>query len=219
MEYYRGMQIIDSVLFIVNSNALYITVNMLSDLTVRLPRSLDLTRILLSRGTTHPLHTYVCTTILIPLHMQGIYPTITIVLVCLKLAYADQISRAETLARQTVEGPRPCSGNYASSTQRGVTSIAGAMSTEELDTTSHGDDSTAYKLAHVELGGGEPRSVAWPRLGQNGLTRGNMRLRYDPTYSGVGVDSVLAAHEERSLDELEGECKALGPEDGIVHAV
>ena len=97
------------------------------------------------------------------------------------------------------------------------------MSAEGSEPSSHGREITSHNLKSDGLNAAEnlgvaPFAIEWSRKGQNGSS-GDMRLRYDPTYSGIGVDSVLAAGEECSLEDLEEERKLSGPEDGIAHAV
>ena len=63
-----------------------------------------------------------------------------------------------------------------------------------------------------------PCAIEWPRLGQNGA-KGDMRLQYYPTFSGIGVDSILLAGAASLPEELGSEHNTLRPEDGIAHAV
>ena len=166
------------------------------------------------------MHMHICITTLIPRYTQGIYPTVTIVLVRLKFAYADQISRAETLAWQTTESPHQnggpkCRDNTCDPRNPGATSIPSEMmmlSIEGLEASSHGGDIMSYDvkpdgLNAVEGSGVGSCAIKWPQIGKN-EAKGDMRLRYGSTSSGIRVNF-----------SLEDERKMMGPGDRVAHAV
>ena len=81
--------------------------------------------------------------------MQGIYPTTIIVLVCLKITYADEVTRTETFARQTVDGSgaKPRCGNtnlsWRVAGNPGVTTTTGGGVTTTMSGTGRGLDSVS----------------------------------------------------------------------------